>query len=784
MAADVNKSVEITLRANLKQLQSSLAQIPGMTKKEASQMTRALAAEFQKATKAAHRAAEESKKAAKATAQEYKKTSDKVKKSFHEQAAAAKRSSEKIESSFMDAAGAMRSTRKQSRDFGAALGSLEDVVGGINPEFAELASRIGVAGQAARSLSRSLATGNPILMLVVGSLALLALGWTAVTMKSNAAKKSFEEFTAKAKDASREINILATEIERMSEGLERGLSTPETERINALFEERKLIRELDVLTGNLTQKEKDLSDIRGESTRQGILLGKEAQKLRDLAEERREKAKQRIDLLDTEIRELQKIRNSLGLNTKERADANKQLKEMNREYFDLIDLVDNTRVTLSEINDFERERTQQIQENAKLQEQLVEAKDKQKKIEEARAKAEKTRAEFMSSIADLNAKINALEEESLALSDSLLSKEEQIKKTARDKRDALDGQLQSMIAQVEQLELNAKTEEQVLFAEEARLDLERASEAVKKSKASITEQEKRDLDELNKKTDELVKKQEKLSQIASLRVSLEDAALDAFLDSLPASQQLEAQEIKLALAKQDTIDKINEARDASLASAETQEERDMIEADRKKAMFAAEAGYILELESLREKAHQKQLQQSFEGTKVFVSGISEATTASLELMQKSGEKNKRLISALFMANKAAALAGIVMNTAKSITAAGEQFGAFAPLAIAGYVATAAAQSAIVMSQQPPKFHMGGMVEKTPDEGIVIVKQGEAILDRATVNALGDQGVSRLQNGQGMSPEVIVMNPYKHFDRFMQDRARSGLSSSRSARRGY
>ena len=266
-------------------------------------------------------------------------------------------------------------------------------------------------------------------------------------------------------------------------------------------------------------------------------------------------------------------------------------------------------------------------------------------------------------------------------------------------------------------------------------------------------------------------------------MQLEDAALDAFLENLPISKQLEAQEIKLALAKQDTIDKINEARDASLASAQTQEERDMIEADRKKAMFAAEAGYILELESLREKAHQKQLQQSFEGTKVFVSGISEATTASLELMQKSGNKNKRLITALFMANKAAALAGIVMNTAKSITAAGEQFGAFAPLAIAGYVATAAAQSAIVMSQQPPKFHMGGMIEKTPDERVVVVKQGEAILDRATVNALGDSGVSRLQNGQSMSPEVIVMNPYKHFDRFMQDRARSGLSA-RSARRGY
>lgn len=746
-------------------------------------MTRALAAEFQKATKAAHKAAEESKKAAKATAKEYKKTSDKVKKSFEEQAEAAKRASNDIGSSFHGAGLSMKSTRKQSRDLGAALGSLEDVVGGINPELAALAGNIGTAGQAARSLSRSLATGNPVMMIVVGTLALLAIGYTALTMKSNAAKKEFQDFTAKARDASREINILATEIERMSQSLETGLSRSKVDEINSYTQRLKLITEIDVALGAMTQKEKDLSDLKTETVSKERLLRIETQKMRDLAEERRDKAKKRIDLLDTERRQLEKIRNSLELGTKERADATKQLKEMNREYFDLIDLVDNTKSTLSEINRFERQRIQQIQKNAKLQKELVEAKDKQKKIEEARAKAEKHRAEFMSSITDLNTKINALEQESLSLSDSLLSKEEQIKKTAKNKRNALDGQLQSMIAQVEQLELTAKTEEQILFAEEARLDLERASEAVKKSKAAITEKEKRDLEELNKKTDDLIKKQEKLSQIASLRVQLEDAALDAFLENLPISKQLEAQEMKLALAKIETIDKIHQATRASLASAETQEERDMIAADRKKAMFAAEAGYILELESLREKAHKKQLQQSFEGTKVFVSGISEATTASLELMQKSGNKNKRLITALFMANKAAALAGIVMNTAKSITAAGEQFGAFAPLAIAGYVATAAAQSAIVMSQQPPKFHMGGMIEKTPDERVVVVKQGEAILDRATVNALGDSGVSRLQNGQSMSPEVIVMNPYKHFDRFMQDRARSGLSA-RSARRGY
>jgi len=76
--ADVNKSVEITLRANLKQLEEGLKNIPNMTKKEAQAMTRSLASEFNKAQKAAKKAAEESKKAAKATSAAYEQSGKKV----------------------------------------------------------------------------------------------------------------------------------------------------------------------------------------------------------------------------------------------------------------------------------------------------------------------------------------------------------------------------------------------------------------------------------------------------------------------------------------------------------------------------------------------------------------------------------------------------------------------------------------------------------------------------------------------------------------------------------
>ncbi len=784
MAGDVNKSVEITLRANLKQFQTSLAQIPGMTKKEAGQMTRALAAEFRKSTKAAHKAAEESKKAARATAKEYKKTSEKVSDSFSKQAQAAKRSSDSMVTHFGRANTAMSQTRRQSRDFGAALGSLEDVVGAINPELATLTMEIGAAGQAARSLSRSLATGNVVLMSIVGVLLAAAAAYTLFTSKSANAKKEFQEFSNKAKDSSRNINQLANDIENLSQTLDKGLGDPNAARIDALHEESRLVRELAFIRGGYTKTEKELSEIHDNSRRQIRIIGNDSQKLRDLAEERRKKAVERLDLLDTEYRELFRIRNQLGLNTKERADATKQLHEITAEETKLQKIVSNHRSLISDINKEEKIRVERVKSTTKLEQEIAKEKEKQEKIEKARERAEKKRIEFMKLATLIDTEATQLQQESQDLAISILPKEEQIKQIAQQKRDALDGQLDSMRAQVDKLALQAKTQEETAFIANARLDIERSSEAVQKSKEAITAQEKKDLEELNKKTEDLLEKREKMFQISSLRVSLESAALSAFLDNVPASEQLEAQEIKLALSKQETIDKIREATEASLESAETQEERDMIEADRKRAMFAAESKYIMDLDTLREKAHQKSLSQTLEGTKVFLSGISSATTASLEMLEKSGSKNKKLITALFLANRAAAIGEIVMNTAKSITAAPAQFGPFAPIAIAGYVATAAAQTATVMSQQPPRFHMGGMVDKTPDERVVIVKQGEAILDRATVNALGDQGVSRLQNGQSMSPEVIVMNPYKHFDRFVRDRERSGLSSTRSARRGY
>ena len=208
---------------------------------------------------------------------------------------------------------------------------------------------------------------------------------------------------------------------------------------------------------------------------------------------------------------------------------------------------------------------------------------------------------------------------------------------------------------------------------------------------------------------------------------------------------------------------------------------------------------LIQIDELKDSLHSKDLDRVDDGSEKRLQAIRDEATAIGQmgdltmgifkntvstigtLSKAAGIENAHLVRSLFEMQRVAAIGEIAFNVAKNITLAGAYLPPLNGLMIASAIAAGAAQTATVLSQSPPQLHMGGM---TPDESIAVVKSGEAVLDRTTVNNLGgQQGINRLQNGQGGSAEVIVMNPYKHFDRFMTDRQRAGISS-RSARRGY
>jgi hypothetical protein len=101
-------------------------------------------------------------------------------------------------------------------------------------------------------------------------------------------------------------------------------------------------------------------------------------------------------------------------------------------------------------------------------------------------------------------------------------------------------------------------------------------------------------------------------------------------------------------------------------------------------------------------------------------------------------------------------------------------------------ALAGAQTAAVVSQPAPKFDVGGMVGQSdgaPDVVNANLLKGEAVLDRATVDRLGgQQGVQALQNGGGVGSNVVIIQPFKHFERY--NVARSKRMSRRVGSGGY
>lgn len=159
--------------------------------------------------------------------------------------------------------------------------------------------------------------------------------------------------------------------------------------------------------------------------------------------------------------------------------------------------------------------------------------------------------------------------------------------------------------------------------------------------------------------------------------------------------------------------------------------------------------------------------------------------------QEIEETNQKFIEShaikAYNIKKATSIAQIMIDAATAAARAFAEFPFPASAVVSGLVAgSALAQIAVVDNVPPPTFDMGGMIgnrdNPRPDERIARVLEGEAILDRATVGRLGgSQGVRNLQNGQN-GGGVVVIQPFKHFDRFI--RTQNRRSKKRTGRGSY
>ena len=151
----------------------------------------------------------------------------------------------------------------------------------------------------------------------------------------------------------------------------------------------------------------------------------------------------------------------------------------------------------------------------------------------------------------------------------------------------------------------------------------------------------------------------------------------------------------------------------------------------------------------------------------------QSAQAASELIKSTSKENKQAAIVAFRISQAAALAEIIMTTAQKVMEVAPN-----PLAMAGIGALGGLQAATVLAQSPPEMHMGGFITKGEDTSNATVLSGEAVLSRRTVERMGgEKGINQLQRGN-LQNQVIVMQPFKHFDRFVQANKKRGGSLSR------
>lgn len=168
---------------------------------------------------------------------------------------------------------------------------------------------------------------------------------------------------------------------------------------------------------------------------------------------------------------------------------------------------------------------------------------------------------------------------------------------------------------------------------------------------------------------------------------------------------------------------------------------------------------------------------------------AQESTQQREDIEKAYQKTiQNQMMKAFRMKQAASVAAIIMDMAQASARAFADYPFPASVGIAALSAgKAGLELAAVQSQPPPKFDVGGMVGQSdplaPDQTQAQLLTGEAVLDRSTVQRLGgEQGLRDLQNAP--QSNVVVIQPFKHFDRFISASEKRGRFGTKRASSRY
>lgn len=253
---------------------------------------------------------------------------------------------------------------------------------------------------------------------------------------------------------------------------------------------------------------------------------------------------------------------------------------------------------------------------------------------------------------------------------------------------------------------------------------------------------------------------------------------------------------KVNLAYDQKRDRINEIAQILKDEEQVAAIRDQNEIDR-----------LTALQKVTDEFHEKRLRQTEEeaakrlqtqqrtdaairsATQALMSATSQAFMMSA---QNQAKTNREGALASFRVAKGLNIAEAIMSTQSGAARALRDHPFPASTVIAGLVAATGAVRIGMIAAQQPSFDVGGIAgggivgAPMPDQQPARLLAGEAVLNRTAVASIGAEGVRSLNSGQGAAPSVVVVDSYRHFDRFMGDEIGRGgrLTRALDGKRNY
>ena len=669
--ADVNKSIEISYKADLKQLLANLKQMPGMTEKQAKEMVSGLQKQLRQAEKAAKQAG---------------KTSE--------------RAMQRIEHSAKRAEAQLDDLHGSAGDVGTVMSGIAGAIGLVNPELEQMAM---AAADSVGGLEGLVGVGK-----------FLNPAFAAFAVLAAAAAFAINDYVEEQEKAAQAAKDLAKEQEELNKKLEQ-FKKIQTDSIATLGQ---FAAELNMAQAEVLMLSGGISKADFESMQRDIEANKIAERLKKTAQDRvdalrgEQSIKERnLQLAKQELRDIIDNRaGSEGL-TKEfakRAEKRKEIAQLEKE---LEVFAGQRKKLVSDINiDYDEQAASllQLQQQAKdLRAQQQESKKAIGKINDGERERLAILKQQEAVFDEINEAIKASDNNQESAKTQLLDliakqdgKEAELQRQLHKQTDAINDQINAARERLMIAQLQAETDEQIFAAQELEkstlVEIE-ALEVLRHEKRLAMEQELADLKETNAQKD--------LENIEKIKQAERQALFDNFNDAV----------------------KVN---DASIGLAD-----------------------VL-------------IQKKLEDFSIEKETFDNMTKAERQAFAKKSKAAEQDIIRLFRFNQAAALANVAFAVAEGLAESAGR-----PLKMAAVVAAGIASTAKIAAQKPPTADMGMIGNNDPlrpDETTTRVLRGEAVIDRATVNRLGgESGVRALQEGGNAGAGVVVVQPFKHFDRFIK-----------------